>query len=124
MQENSTSTEMNEVARSIATDAQWTAWYTIISGGIACLTIIGAIIGVPLVIAGLRLKESNEAMLSFAGSSSPAALLEAMQKQKSYWNIQKIFIIIALVFVVLYFVVVVPMLMTILGKMGGAMPTE
>lgn len=115
---------MNEVARSIATDAQWTAWYTIISGGIACLTIIGAIIGVPLVIAGLRLKESNEAMLSFAGSSSPAALLEAMQKQKSYWNIQKIFIIIALVFVVLYFVVVVPMLMTILGKMGGAMPTE
>lgn len=71
---------MNEVARSIATDAQWTAWYTIISGGIACLTIIGAIIGVPLVIAGLRLKESNEAMLSFAGSSSPAALLEAMQK--------------------------------------------
>jgi hypothetical protein len=45
--------------------------FYIIVGVLYSLTIIGAIVGIPLIISGLRLKESADAFTNFAYSNQP-----------------------------------------------------
>ena len=40
-------------------DMKFLGIFTIIMGSLSCITIIGAIIGIPYIIAGMRLKESE-----------------------------------------------------------------
>ncbi len=81
--------------------------FCIIYGAIACLSIVGAIIGIPYIIAGLRIRESADSYLAFSRSSDARQLLTAFEKQSSFFFIMKVLIIIALVIFALYLVVLV-----------------
>jgi hypothetical protein len=81
--------------------------FCIIYGALACLSIIGAIVGIPYIIAGLRIRESADSYLAFSRSSDARQLLTAFEKQSSFFFIMKVLIIIALVLFALYLIVLV-----------------
>lgn len=79
----------------------------IIYGVINCLTLIGAIIGIPLIIMGLRLRESASSYEMFKLTGEPSSLINAIQKQDEYFNIHKILIIIFLVLALISIILVI-----------------
>lgn len=79
----------------------------IIYGVINSLTIIGAIIGIPLIIMGLRLRESASSYEMFKLTGETSSLINAIQKQDEYFNIHKILIIIFLVLTLLSIILVI-----------------
>jgi hypothetical protein len=90
--------------------------FTIIWGALSCLGIITAVIGIPMVIAGIRLREAADRFEQYARAGDDGALAAALERQGSYFFIQKVFILIALAFMVLYFVAI----FFFLGSMGMA----
>lgn len=82
-------------------------WFGIIGGGLYSLTIIGAIIGIPYLFAGLRLKEAAEFFESYAQSDDRGLLLAALEKQERSFFIVKVILIVSLVLAAIYIVVVV-----------------
>lgn len=88
--------------------------FTIIYGVISCLGCITAAIGIPMIFAGIRLKESADFYRAYAGAnmSNPELLLQAFEKQRKFFNIQKILIIIGLVLTALYLVFIIVMFAT------------
>lgn len=83
--------------------------FCIVYGALACLSIVGAIIGIPYIIAGLRIRESADSYRSFSRNSDARQLLTAFEKQSSFFFITKVLIIIALVLFAIYVVVLVGM---------------
>lgn len=76
--------------------------FSVIYGALATLTIIGALIGIPYLIAGLRLRESATLFRDFATMSDPRLLITAFEKQSSFFFIMKVLIIIGLVIISFY----------------------
>ena len=70
--------------------------YYIIAGAINCLSIIGAVIGIPLLISGIRLRESADNYGDWL-DKEPGALFRALEKQQSFFSIQAIILLVSLV---------------------------
>jgi len=83
-----------------------------IGGVIYCLTIIGAIIGVPVYIMGKRLRESADAFTNYNASSSGKDLELAIEKQTGAFFIQYILAIVGLVLMAIYIVVIIGILVS------------
>lgn len=81
-----------------------------IGGVIYCITIIGAIIGIPYFIMGKRLKESAEAFERYSTSISGSDLETAIDKQTRSFFIMYVLAIIGLVLMAIYLVVIIGML--------------
>lgn len=99
---NPGSGNLNSIIHGMTGDMSLVGIVSIITGALYCLSCIGALVGVPLIFAGLRLRESADAFRNYAQTNSQSELDNAIQKQSRYFFIQKIFIIIALVFFVIY----------------------
>lgn len=81
-----------------------------IFGVIYCLTIIGAIFGVPYYFMGKRLRESAEAFTGYNSSSSPKDLETAIERQTRAFFILYILAIISLSLLAIYLVVIIGLL--------------
>ena len=87
-------------------DMRFVGVFTIVYGVLNCLTIIGAIVGVPLIFMGIRLRESADHYDYYNSTGDLLALQNAIDKQYKYFNIQKIIIIVSLIFIVLYIIAI------------------
>ncbi len=96
-------------------DMKFVGIFHIIYGALACLTIIGAIIGVPTIIMGLRLREAAEDFNIFKSTNQSTSLKSGFEKQGKYFFIQKVLIIISLCVFALYIVVLIILLVTGVG---------
>jgi hypothetical protein len=83
-------------------DMRFVGIFNIIYGGLACLSIIGAIVGVPLIIGGIRLREAADSFEVYLRSSDFAALEKGLERQSRFFFIQKVFLIVSLVITGLY----------------------
>jgi len=81
-----------------------------IGGVLYCITIIGAIIGVPYYIMGKRLRESAEAFEGYNTSGSASDLETAIDKQTRSFFIMYVLSIIGLVLLAIYLVVIIGMI--------------
>lgn len=106
--------EISDSIRRMTRDMRIVGWYYIIMGGITCLGIITAIFGVPMLIAGLRLKESADRFTSYRGSGDLTTLHNALEKQRSFFFLMMIFIVLGLIFMVVYII----FLFYVIGTMG------
>jgi hypothetical protein len=82
-------------------DMNFLGMFYIIIGAIYSLTIIGALLGIPFIISGLRLRESANSFSSYSASSDTFSLEQALERQGKFFFIQKILIIITIVLSVL-----------------------
>ena len=78
-----------------------------IGGVLYCLTIIGAILGIPYFIMGKRLRESADAFKSYNTSSSAKDLETAIERQTRSFFIQYVLAIITLALFAIYLVVLI-----------------
>ena len=105
----------------LTSDMRFVGIFYIIVGALYSITIIGAILGIPLIISGLRLRESSDSFSSFMFSSDNNMLERALERQSRFFFIQKIFIIITLVFMVLYIIAVIVLIITVLPYLDSSM---
>ena len=103
----------------LSSDMRFVGIFFIIVGVLYSVTIIGAILGIPLIISGLRLRESSDSFSSYMLSSDNNMLERALERQSRFFFIQKIFIIITLVFMVLYIIAIIVLIITVLPYFDG-----
>jgi flagellar biosynthesis protein FlhB len=85
-------------------DMKFLGIFTIVIGSISCLTIVGAVIGIPYIIAGMRLKESGEMFRSFLEFNSQEFMEKALEKESRYFFIQKVIAIVTIILMIVYIV--------------------
>ncbi len=92
---------------SMTKDMRFVGMFIIIYGVINCLTIIGALIGVPMIFIGMRIREAADQFLIFKTTNNAAALRFGFELQGKYFRIVKILIIIQLVLIVVSIIAVI-----------------
>ncbi|MFW6232839.1 MAG: DUF5362 family protein [Bacteroidota bacterium] len=78
---------------------------SIIAGALNCLGIFTAVIGIPIIIAGLRLRDSAEYFGEHARTGDKEFLMNAIEKLSRFFRIWKILTIVYLVLMLLSFAV-------------------
>lgn len=91
-------------------DMKFVGMFVIIVGGINCLSIIGAIIGIPYIFIGMRIRESAEQFEIYKMNNDARAMRMGFELQSKYFRIIKILIIIMLVLMVLAIILFVAFL--------------
>jgi hypothetical protein len=86
--------------------------YAIVVGIIYCLGIVTAIIGIPVLKAGVRLRESATAFDAYVLSNSFDDLARAIEKQTRSFFIGYVLLIVGLVILVLYLILLVALIAT------------
>ncbi len=88
-------------------DMRFAGIFFIISGGISCLSIIGAVIGIPIIFMGIRIREAADQFDMFKSTNNPQALRMGFELQAKYFKIQKIIMIVYICLIVLYFIIII-----------------
>lgn len=101
----------------MGSDMKWTAIYLIVAGALTCVGIITALIGVPMIIAGLRMNEAARTFQDFSQSQDPNALSFAFDRQGKSFAILKILVILYIVLTVLSIVLSFAFLIPYLNNM-------
>jgi hypothetical protein len=96
-------------------DMQFVGMFVIIYGVITCITIIGALIGIPLIFAGLRMREAAEQFNYFKMTNEPASMRSGFELQGRALRIFKILIIIAVILTVVYIIFIIVFLSSFIG---------
>ena len=98
MEENVTiSPTLQMTVNKMTGDMQFVGIFYIIIGALQCLSIFGAIIGIPVIICGLRLRESADSFKGYLATGDSLMLENAMERQGKFFFIQKVLIIIYLI---------------------------
>lgn len=93
----------------------------IIFGAISCLSIFGAIVGIPLILAGLRAKDSAEKLGHFLENKEIGDLKNAITLVGKYFEMKKLFYIISLILTVLTIIFYIVILVTFGGMIFDQM---
>lgn len=113
-QNNTISIEINELLqkkmRFIAIMQQIYGVLLVIGGGITCIGIITAIVGIPALIAGIKLFQSGSAFSLSANAKRPEDLVNAINNLGSYWKFTLIGFIAIIVTYVVIFVIILAMI--------------
>ena len=108
----------------MAKDMRFVGIFYIIVGGFTCLSIIGAIIGVPYIICGIRLRESANFFDNYSYGGDTGILENAIDKQSRFFFIQKVIMIITIIGLVLYIIFIIAFLGKFLSSFsGGSFPS-
>ena len=93
--------------RSMSGDMTLLGVVEIIAGALYCLTIIGAAIGVPMILAGLRLKNSAGEFTAYTLGAESAHLHGALEHLGRHFRIHKILFFVGIGLLVLYIIFIV-----------------
>lgn len=88
-------------------DMRFVGLFTIIYGAITCLSIIGAIIGVPIIIIGLRIREAAEQFEIFKATNQAGALRMGFELQGKFFRITKILIIVGIILTIIWIALII-----------------
>ncbi len=87
-------------------DMRFVGMFTIIYGAITCLSIIGALIGIPTIIIGLKMREAADHFEIFKSTNQASALRMGFELQGKFFRITKILIIVGLILTIIWFILV------------------
>lgn len=82
---------------SMTKDMNFVGTFVLIYGVLNCLSIIGMIIGIPLIFAGLHLRGAGEHFSLFKTTNNSASMRTGFELQGKFYRIIKIIIIVSLV---------------------------
>lgn len=102
-----TGTHLASIVDKMARDMKFYAIFYIIYGALMCLSIVGAIIGIPFIIYSLKLKDAAEEYQTFVQQKDFFMLNKAFENQQKFFFFHKILIIIGLVFFALYILLII-----------------
>jgi hypothetical protein len=87
-------------------DMKFVGVFYMILGVLYCLTIVGAVIGIPFIICGIRLRESADSFNMYISTNDGSMLERAIERQSKFFFIQKVLMIIALALIILYIILI------------------
>lgn len=93
------------IVTKLAGDMNFIGIFTIVGGAFYCLTIIGAIVGIPMIIAGVRLTESCKEFREYRSTKSAVSLFSALEREGRFFFILKVLTIAYLCLMVIYVMV-------------------
>lgn len=108
-QTNKNGSSFHSTFQQMTSSMSFVGTFLIVYGAINCLTIIGMIVGIPLIFAGLHLRSSSEHFNFFKSANNSAALKTGFEFQGKFFRIIKILIIISIVLMMLSILLVVLM---------------
>ena len=91
-------------------DMRFVGVFTIIYGVLTSLTIFGAVIGIPLVFQGMRLRDAAMEFERYLMTNDINAIFSGFERQQRAFFIQKVIIIVSIIFVILYFAFILMMI--------------
>ena len=94
-----------EIIAKMVKDMRFVGVFSIIYGVLNCLTIIGAVIGVPLIFVGLRLRDAATEYERYLMTNDFDAIFSGFERQQRAFFIQKSLIIISIIFIILYVII-------------------
>ena len=86
--------------------------YNIIIGGLYCIGIITAIVGVPIIIMGVRLREAADAFNRYSLSQTFQDLSHAVERQKRSLFILYVLLVIGLIIMAIYIIIMIGVLLS------------
>ncbi len=89
--------QFGDMVYTMSKDMKFLGIISIIYGILNCLTIFGALVGVPFIFAGIRLKESGDSFGFYSTNYDEMALQQAIERQKRFYFIMKVLVIITIV---------------------------
>lgn len=92
----------HSIVRKMVNDMRFVATFTIIYGILCCISVIGLIVGIPIIVSGTRLRNAAKEFESYLQFGDIGKIFKGFELQGSYFFINKVFIIIGLVFFILY----------------------
>lgn len=92
---------------SMARDMRFYAILYIIYGGCISLTVFGAILGIPMIIYNLKLKDSANQYRKFIRNNDFSQLNKAFENQRKFFFFNKVLLIIGLVVIFLYVTLII-----------------
>ena len=101
----------------MVSDMRFVGMFTIIYGALSCLSIIGAIIGIPYIFVGMRMREAADQFAIFKATNDAAAMRNGFELQGKFFRIIKILIIIGLVFAVLFIILFIIIITSGIGAL-------
>ncbi len=119
MNDNTPSTMFHFTISKMIGDMNFVGIFYIITGALYCLTIIGAIFGIPYIMSGLRVRESASHFRGYLSTNESFALEQAIEKQSKFFFIQKVLMIISIVIFVLYIIGIIVFLAFFLTYFEG-----
>lgn len=99
-------------------DMRFVGMFSIVYGVLMCLTLIGALIGIPTIVIGLRIREAADQFAIFKMTNDAAALRNGFELQGKYFNIIKILIIVGLVLFVVYIILLIVFFSYLFSSIG------
>ena len=87
----------------------------IIIGALSCLGIISAIVGIPVILAGVKLFKSGSTFGMAANFDNERNLVEAIENLHGYWK----FSLIALICSILFFIIYMILIIALISSIGG-----
>ncbi|MDX1638712.1 MAG: DUF5362 family protein [Balneolaceae bacterium] len=102
-----TSGQIEHQVDKMARDMTFFSVFYIIQGALLSLTIIGALIGIPMIIYHLKLNQSAKSFRSFVRSSDFFHLHKAFENQRQFFLFYKVLLIIMILIFLLYVLVFV-----------------
>jgi hypothetical protein len=92
---------IKEIMGKMVKDMRFLGIMAIITGAISCINLFGAIIGVPTIFIGIRLRESADSFQAYLYSGDNNQMNMALEKLSRYFFISKVLMIINIAIVVL-----------------------
>lgn len=96
-------------------DMRFVGMFAIIYGALTCLSIIGALIGIPIIFIGLRMREAADQFSAFRITNNAASMRAGFELQGKFFHILKILIIIQIVlivFMIIFFILFISYFMS------------
>lgn len=88
-------------------DMKFVGMFSIIYGAITSLSIIGALMGVPLIFVGVRMRDAADYFQAYQMTKDRTALINAFDAQAKFFRITKILIIISIILMIGYFIMII-----------------
>lgn len=104
----------------LAKDMKFVSLFIIIYGAINTLSIVGALIGVPIIFAGLKLRDASIAINNYLLSNQQYDLDSAVAKQARAFWILKILIIVSIIVYVFLIIAAILIILPFLNQLTSS----
>lgn len=104
---NTLSPHLRIILDSMIGNMRFYAIFSIVYGILSCITIVGAIFGIPIILTGIHLREAAEHYKRYTNLNDENQLFLAFERQNKFFYLYKIIAIITIVLFALYIIFIV-----------------
>ncbi len=123
METNAVGFQFQIIVRKMIREMRFVGIFYIIIGAFYCLSVIGLILGIPIIFMGLRIREAADYFNLYLAGNDINLLFQAFEKQERFFFINKVLIIIGIVVFVLMIIIYIALFAMLFSQFDDVMLT-